>query len=427
MPEPRSDETREEWMGRCMGSEEAMRDFPGQDQRAAFCNSRWERFQGNAVRTFRGPAKAGSGIRYETFEGKQHLVAPVVMIVEGVLNNALVPAEEFGKYPQSWDGEPVPVLHPERNGSPIPANSPDVIERNTIGRLFNTRAEDKRLKSEAWIDIQKARDLGHGDLVDQLERGDVVEVSTGYFADAEVQQGEYDGQPYREIHRNIRPDHLALLPGETGACSVADGCGTRTNSKGFAMKLTEAFQTLAQAAGLRANIDEGGKTMSHKLIQQAEQLKAHEMITPEQLEMLQGMDQEQLEMVATLAQKLAEKDMEPEEPEGPEGEPAPSGEAPEGERMKRQSAQPVTNEQVQAMVQEGMRRERVAERLRANDENPFSESDLQTMQVDHLEKVEKAIRPADYSGQGGMATNAEPENNVQALRPKGALTKKKEG
>lgn len=43
MPEPRQNESKDEWMDRCMGSAEANRDFPEADQRAAFCNSRWER------------------------------------------------------------------------------------------------------------------------------------------------------------------------------------------------------------------------------------------------------------------------------------------------------------------------------------------------------------------------------------------------
>ena len=42
MPEPRPSETREEFISRCMGDEEARRDFPDQAQRAAFCNSQWE-------------------------------------------------------------------------------------------------------------------------------------------------------------------------------------------------------------------------------------------------------------------------------------------------------------------------------------------------------------------------------------------------
>ncbi len=43
MPTPRANESRADWMERCMASAEARRDFPDQDQRAAFCASRWER------------------------------------------------------------------------------------------------------------------------------------------------------------------------------------------------------------------------------------------------------------------------------------------------------------------------------------------------------------------------------------------------
>ena len=43
MPSPRKGETREGFMDRCMGSEEAQGSFPDASQRAAFCNSQWER------------------------------------------------------------------------------------------------------------------------------------------------------------------------------------------------------------------------------------------------------------------------------------------------------------------------------------------------------------------------------------------------
>ena len=43
MPDPDCDnETRDEWMERCMADEESRRDFPDEDQRAAFCSSRWD-------------------------------------------------------------------------------------------------------------------------------------------------------------------------------------------------------------------------------------------------------------------------------------------------------------------------------------------------------------------------------------------------
>ena len=42
MPSPRDNETRDDFISRCMGDDEANRDFPDQSQRFAFCNSQWE-------------------------------------------------------------------------------------------------------------------------------------------------------------------------------------------------------------------------------------------------------------------------------------------------------------------------------------------------------------------------------------------------
>lgn len=43
MPSPRKDEARPDFISRCMGDSEANATFPDQSQRAAFCNSQWER------------------------------------------------------------------------------------------------------------------------------------------------------------------------------------------------------------------------------------------------------------------------------------------------------------------------------------------------------------------------------------------------
>lgn len=42
MPSPRQNEDRDEFLGRCMSSDEAIGDFPKEDQRYAFCVSQWE-------------------------------------------------------------------------------------------------------------------------------------------------------------------------------------------------------------------------------------------------------------------------------------------------------------------------------------------------------------------------------------------------
>lgn len=163
-----------------------------------------------------------------TFEGRTYLVAPVVMLAAGVLSDALVTAEEAGKYVQSWAGRPVTLGHPTHNGEYVSAGTPEINALQAPGQLWNAAFADGKLKAEIWIDIAKATSIG-GDAVkvmDRLRSNQPVEVSTGYFADNELSSGVYNGKRYSMIARNLRPDHLALLPDGVGACSWQDGCGT---------------------------------------------------------------------------------------------------------------------------------------------------------------------------------------------------------
>lgn len=171
----------------------------------------------------------------KTFEGRPHIIAPVVLITEGVHCGSggcmYYPAEELASFPASWNGVPVPILHPiSADGCPISCNAPDVIEQSNIGRLFNVIYDDRKLKGEIWIDEAKARQIAP-EVLTALLTGKMLEVSTGLFSDDEEVSGEWNGEHYDSIVRNIRPDHLALLPGQTGACSTMDGCGVRANSK----------------------------------------------------------------------------------------------------------------------------------------------------------------------------------------------------
>ena len=179
-------------------------------------------------------------IRREDFLGVEHTVIPVIALVEGVhrASNSPSPelalASEFGKHPQSWTGRPVTLDHPERDGSKVSANSPDVLEEDSFGMVFNTTVESSKLKMEAWINPERVMALGgeFQDTVTALEAGEVIEVSTGFFLSLDPSEGRFNGEAFEGIWRDIVPDHLAILPpGKTGACSIADGCGTnRMNS-----------------------------------------------------------------------------------------------------------------------------------------------------------------------------------------------------
>lgn len=173
-------------------------------------------------------------IRREMHQGREHLVIPAVMMVEGVHHGSagklLHLAGEFGRIPGAWNGIPVVVSHPEdSSGNYISANSPDVIELEKVGTVFNTISNGK-LKAEAWIDEEKCRQVSPEALA-YINQGRPLEVSAGIFTDDDPVLGEWHGETYVAIARNHRPDHLALLPGETGACSWADGCGIRANQQ----------------------------------------------------------------------------------------------------------------------------------------------------------------------------------------------------
>ena len=178
---------------------------------------------------------AGYTISVKKHEGEKHLVVPVVMMVEGVHNGShgplFHPATELGKFPEVWNGIPVIVSHPQKNGVYVSANSPDIVDEQVIGRVYNTRMEDGKLKAEVWINENKAIQV-HPEILGYLHEGKPIDVSVGVFTEDELTPGEWNGEQYIGIAKNHRPDHLALLPNEKGACSLEDGCGLGINKKG---------------------------------------------------------------------------------------------------------------------------------------------------------------------------------------------------
>lgn len=165
---------------------------------------------------------------------KAHLVIPVVMMVEGVHNGSQGPIlhsiEELGKFPASWDGIPVVIYHPEKDGQPVSANSPDIIDTMAVGRVYNTSVEGKKLKAEVWLDEDKLNSVSDVTL-EKINDTEEMEVSLGMFTENDDEEGVFGGEKYEMVAYNHRPDHLAILPDQIGACSCADGCGIGANQK----------------------------------------------------------------------------------------------------------------------------------------------------------------------------------------------------
>lgn len=168
-------------------------------------------------------------IRTELFDKRLHLIAPVVMLVEGVHNGLLYLEEDLKTIPESWNGRPIVIAHPKKDGEPVSVNSsPELAERTKIGTIFNSIYLDKKLKAEIWIDVEKAMKIAP-DILTSINNGKSLEISTGLWSEEEEKEGEFEGETYYAIARHYKPDHLALLPNEKGACSWKDGCGVRAN------------------------------------------------------------------------------------------------------------------------------------------------------------------------------------------------------
>lgn len=169
----------------------------------------------------------GLVIEKEHTDGRKYLLAPTIALKEGVMNEVLYLGSEISAYIDAWNGRPLVINHPkDEHGEFVSANDPDKLPE-VLGFYYNAAYEDGRLKGEWWLDIEKAKKHPQGlAVLNALRSGQVLEQSTGLFTDVEETSGEFNGVPYTEIARNIRPDHVAILLDEEGACSVADGCGT---------------------------------------------------------------------------------------------------------------------------------------------------------------------------------------------------------
>lgn len=177
--------------------------------------------------------KAPAKVRHSKMNGRSHLVVPCVMMTEGVHEGSegplLYTKEALATNTQLWNNKPIVVHHPRRNGANVSACDPDIIDRYGVGVLMNTRWEEGGLRTECWLEEAKTEQVDNR-VLDALNSETVMEVSTGLLLDVEEEEGEWNGEKYRGIALNHRPDHLAILPDRIGACSIKDGAGLLRNA-----------------------------------------------------------------------------------------------------------------------------------------------------------------------------------------------------
>lgn len=174
---------------------------------------------------------AAAKIKRRTEGGKSYLVAPLSLLVPGVLNGSkgslYYPPEEVARNHQQWNNIPLVVYHPTDNGRNVSAKHPGILEKSGVGFIRNARINPKgKLVAEGWFDEQAVKRVDSR-VYSSLSQGIPIELSTGLFTDNEAAPfgSQHNGKYYDFVAKNYTADHLAILPDQVGACSLNDGCG----------------------------------------------------------------------------------------------------------------------------------------------------------------------------------------------------------
>lgn len=336
---------------------------------------------------------ATNAMRSASLDGREHLVVPVVALVAGVVNGYLVTPAELRAYADAWNGRPVPVRHPRDGSGYVSANTPGTIEAQVVGQFFNARIDGDKLVGELWVDIDKCERLG-GEYLAVLERlrsGEPIEVSTAYFCDVEQATGTYNGKAYTAVQRNLRPDHLALLPDEEGACSWKDGCG--------APRVNQAIDNCSCKEN-ESMADETNGTKHDEAPGEGTEKQATAPVTNEGDGAAPEQEQAPKEQAGAPADEQTEE------------------QAPAADGGLAELAQLVAELGGAGKVAEALRsitanaaeqRAQLVSALTANAACAFGAEDLQRMTLDQLVKLDRSLRPAHYGARPASNTASVPE------------------
>jgi hypothetical protein len=118
----------------------------------------------------------------------------------GTVERAYRPADEVAKSAPGFDAVTLVDDHPIENGSVVDASN---AKRLSVGVVLNPVFREGFVEAELLISDATA--------VAKVEAGK-VELSAGYFIDRDDTPGlTADGQHYDFVHRNIRPNHVAIV------------------------------------------------------------------------------------------------------------------------------------------------------------------------------------------------------------------------
>lgn len=171
-----------------------------------------------------------SAIRRERRDGRDYIIVPSATMPDGIVMNRIrYPADEIAKAFGSLENTPAPLGHPTIEGAFVSAKDPEGLARGWIGAWNrNVRRENGRVFVDKVIDVTTANQLDGGKTVlAAIEKGEPIHSSTGLYALLTAVQND-DAVDWEAS--DIVFDHDAILIGEDGAATPAQGVGLMVNA-----------------------------------------------------------------------------------------------------------------------------------------------------------------------------------------------------
>ncbi len=171
-----------------------------------------------------------SAIRRERRDGRDYIVVPSATMPDGIVMNRIrYPADEIAKAFGSLENTPAPLGHPTIEGAFVSAKDPEGLVRGWIGAWNrNVRRENGRVFVDKVIDVATANQLDGGKTVlAAIEKGEPIHSSTGLYALLTAVQND---EAVDWEASDIVFDHDAILIGEDGAATPAQGVGLMVNA-----------------------------------------------------------------------------------------------------------------------------------------------------------------------------------------------------
>lgn len=171
-----------------------------------------------------------AAIRRERRDGRDYIVVPSATMPDGIVMNRIrYSADEIAKAFGSLENTPAPLGHPTIEGAFVSAKDPEGLARGWIGAWNkNVRRENGRVFVDKVIDVATANQLDGGKAVlEAIEKGEPIHSSTGLYAILTAVQNDNDADWEAS---DIVFDHDAILLGEEGAATPAQGVGLLVNA-----------------------------------------------------------------------------------------------------------------------------------------------------------------------------------------------------